>query len=62
MNTPLTKLDDCTKCPYLDQFHGTCNHELRQTIIHDLRDAGDECPIYPRVRAEAMRELEDATR
>lgn len=52
--------ESCVHCPHLDEFHSTCTHNLRQSIIRELVDSeNDDCPLYPTIRADAMRELEE---
>lgn len=59
MNTVLSTVpESCTRCPYLDHFHSTCSHPLRQSLIQEFADEHDDCPVFSEVRAEAMRDLE----
>jgi hypothetical protein len=49
----------CTTCPHFDAFERMCTHNLRQSIIKELTgETAVTCPIYPEVRAESMRDLE----
>lgn len=48
----------CAQCPHLDHFHSTCAHPLRQSIIRELDSRDNVCPIFLKIRSEAMRDLE----
>lgn len=49
----------CTQCPYFDKFHRSCTHDLRQVIIQERTDESTiRCPVFSRVRAKSMHELE----
>jgi hypothetical protein len=51
--------DCCVKCPHFDEFSRTCTHDLRQVIIQEIADESKSaCPVFPRVRAQSMQELE----
>lgn len=51
--------DCCTKCPYFDEFQRTCTHDLRQVIRMEMATESDaSCPVFPRIRARSMQELE----
>ena len=52
--------ESCSQCLHVDQFHSTCSHPLRQTIIRELTDRETGCPLFPQMRSEAMRDLEDS--
>jgi len=52
--------ESCAHCPHLDSFHGSCTHALRQTVIRELATSeSGTCPVFPRVRSDAMRKLVD---
>ena len=51
--------ESCTQCPHLDRFHSTCSHPFRQSIISELENERDVCPVFAHVRTEAMRDLEE---
>lgn len=54
-----TVTESCTHCPHFDTFHGSCGHEMRQSVIRELATKDDEtCPIFSKVHAEAMQDLE----
>jgi len=51
--------DCCVKCPYYDEFGQTCTHNLSQVIIHEMADKNrSTCPVFSRIRAQSMQELE----
>lgn len=51
--------DCCVKCPHFDKFRRTCTHDLRQAIIQEMADEREApCPVFSRVRARSMAELE----
>lgn len=48
----------CVNCPHLDKFHGNCEHDLRQAIVHELADGRPSCPMFEEIRENAMQKLE----
>ncbi len=60
MNTAVPPVpESCTQCPYIDAFHSSCSHPDRQLIIQQLSEDLEECPVFPKLRTDAMRKLED---
>lgn len=55
---PSAGRESCLYCPHHDDFHGTCTHPFRQIIIEDSGRDGHSCPLFPEIRAEAMRDLQ----
>lgn len=57
LTAPVTEA--CTHCPHFDEFHGSCTHELRQSVIQEISSSENEtCPVFPKIYAEAMQSLE----
>ena len=60
MSTELPAVpESCAQCPHLDRFHSTCSHPYRQLIMRELDGDYAHCPVFPSIRSEAMRDLED---
>lgn len=60
MQERLPVTESCTQCPHFDEFHGTCGHPLRQSVIHELSTRqSDACTLFPEIRADAMQTLEN---
>jgi len=53
--------DTCNYCPYRNSFQKACSHPYRQSIIQELSVTEGECPLFPAIRAEAMRGLLNST-
>ncbi|MDQ2050018.1 hypothetical protein RBH26_05930 [Natronolimnohabitans sp. A-GB9] len=51
--------ESCTQCPHVDEFHSTCSHPFRQSIVQTLAKERDTCPVFAEVRADAMQTLEE---
>lgn len=49
----------CTCCPYLRAVKASCQHDLSQSLIHEL-DTDTVCPIYSHEKTKAMDQLADA--
>lgn len=59
MSTKSTSVPEtCSLCPHLETFHSTCSHPLRQSIIRELSENRDGCPLFAEIRSDAMRDLE----
>ena len=58
--TPQSVPEVCTHCPHHNDFHSTCAHPMRQLIIKQLGEGNStDCPMYPEIRAQAMRDLQE---
>lgn len=51
--------DCCAQCPHFNKFDRACTHSLSQAIMQELADEStSNCPVFPRVRAQSMQDLE----
>lgn len=50
MRMPPTRPRTCPVCPYLDEFHSTCSHPMRQMVIQEIAENDGPCAVYPEIQ------------
>lgn len=50
----------CAYCPYRHHVTGSCDHDLRQTLVRGFIDRGETtCSVYRARKTQAMQALLD---